>query len=415
MNKHRNIAERILDGAVSGLAKWESGQANIDDYLSFHLSDPELRRSISSLLFEYFRHKPVVDRLLDSLISTRCQPEPRRILTAAVTQILYQDGIAAESAVNVAVDFAKQRCRPAAGFINAVLRNVTRMDFAVFAAELSAVERAGFPEELHRHWRNIFPESFPQLEALLQQRAILSFRACRRPLSESEVEELEAIPVPSEGFYFYRTENVGNLIQSEALKSGRIYIQDAATALAPTLAVIQPGERVADLCAAPGGKSLMLLERLNGSGKLTVADRSENRQKLTEQNLRLRGYDIPVETASVLEPPYEDNAFDAVLLDVPCSNTGVFHRRPDVLWSFSDEKVRELTELQMSILMGSARLVRPGGRIIYSTCSIEPRENSRLVRRFMAEKPAFELVRSKLLIPDKLHDGAYAAVLQRNS
>lgn len=416
MSKHRNIAEKILESAVLGLAKWESGQANIDDYLNFHLPDPELRRSISSLLFEYFRHKPVIDKLLDGLVSARCKPEHRRVLAAAATQILYQDGIASASAVNVAVDLVKRRyCRQSAGFVNAVLRNITRLDFAAFSAELSEAERCGFPEPLYRHWRNIFPESCQQFGILLQQRAIFAFRACRRPLDEREAGELEAIPIPSEGFYFYRTENVGKLMQGEALKTGRIYIQDPATALAPVLGAIQPGERVADLCAAPGGKSLMILERLNGSGELTVADHSAARQKLTGQNLALRGYDVPVQIASALRPPFGDAAFDAVLLDVPCSNTGVFHRRPDVLWSFTDAKVDELNGLQMNMLLACARLVRPGGRIIYSTCSIEPRENDRLVRRFMAEKPAFELVRSKLLIPDKFHDGAYAAVLQRNS
>ena len=417
MNNHGNIAEKILENAVHGLEKWENGQVNIDDYLNFHLSDPDLRRSISSLLFEYFRHRTVIEKLLDRMISSPCKPEYRRILSAASTQILYQDGIATASAVNVAVDFVKRKYRrQAAGFINAVLRNITRLNIDAFKAELTDAERCGLPASLYEHWRKTFPESFVGLCGLLRQRAVFAFRACRKPLDEVETEALEAIPIPSDGFYFYRTDNIAGLMESEALKNGRIYIQDAATALAPTLASIQQGERVADLCAAPGGKSLMILETLHGTGSLAVADRSAPRQKLTRQNLSLRGYDdVPVTVDSVLQSSFGDGAFDVVFLDVPCSNTGVFHRRPDVLWTFCDEKVRELTELQMNILRACARLVRTGGRIVYSTCSIEPRENGELVRRFIAEMPAFQLLRQKQLIPNELHDGAYAAVLQKNA
>ena len=235
MNNHGNIAEKILENAVHGLEKWENGQVNIDDYLNFHLSDPDLRRSISSLLFEYFRHRTVIEKLLDRMISSPCKPEYRRILSAASTQILYQDGIATASAVNVAVDFVKRKYRrQAAGFINAVLRNITRLNIDAFKAELTDAERCGLPASLYEHWRKTFPESFVGLCGLLRQRAVFAFRACRKPLDEVETEALEAIPIPSEGFYFYRTDNIAGLMESEALKNGRIYIQDAATALAPT-------------------------------------------------------------------------------------------------------------------------------------------------------------------------------------
>ncbi len=415
MNKPRNTASRILENAVLGLEKWETGQANVDDFLNFHLPEPELRRSISSLLFEYFRHKGIVDKILDALISTPCKPEYRRILSAAVTQILYQDGIAAASAVNVAVDFAKKKySRQSGGFINAVLRNVTRINHEAFDASLTEAERSGLPERLYQRWLQIFPEHIAGLSALLQQRAIMAFRACRDPLTEAEMLELEATPIPSEGFHFYRTENIAKLLQSSQLASGRIYIQDAATALAPMLAGIRPDDRVADLCAAPGGKSLMILEKLGEKGELVVADRSATRQKLTAQNLSLRGYQNPILMLSALEPPFEDESFEVIFLDVPCSNSGVFHRRPDVLWTYSDNKIAELTELQMNMLKACARLVKQGGRIVYSTCSIEPEENGKLVRQFASEFPAFHLQAEKQLIPDPLHDGAYAAVLVKN-
>ncbi len=407
-----DTSEKILAGAVLGLQHWEDGKYNLDDYLSYHLPTPDLRRSISSLLFEYFRHKGIIDKLLASFIHTKCKPPLRRILAIAATQLIHQDTLHQASAVNIAVDFVKKlHGKPAGGFANAILRNIIRCDMEQFNKNLTGEEKSNLPLVVYRHWQKIYPDHLPQLIDLLASPAAVNFRACGDELSPDELQKLAAVPIESPGFHFYRSENPSLLFQSPSLSAGRIYIQDPATSLAPVLAALQPGENAADLCAAPGGKTLMLAEQLKGVGSLTVADRSATRQKITAQNLSLRGHAYPVITASVFELPCPEHSFDMILLDAPCSNTGVYHRRPDVLWSFSAAKVKELTKLQLEMLTAGRKFLKPGGRIVYSTCSIEPDENNRLVSEFIKNNPDFKLLREQQLLPGKDHDGAYAAVL----
>ena len=170
--------------------------------------------------------------------------------------------------------------------------------------------------------------------------------------------------------------------------------------------------RALDLCAAPGGKSLLLIERMVPGATLTAADRSARRQEQTRENFRCRGLEFPVVVA---EPRELAGSFDLVLADVPCSNTGVFRRRPDALWRFREEELDEITALQYGILEDAALRVAPGGQLVYSTCSIEPEENSRQIERFTAAHPEFEPVGGGQLLPSTEHDGAYAFLLLRSS
>ena len=156
----------------------------------------------------------------------------------------------------------------------------------------------------------------------------------------------------------------------------------------------------------------MMAERLAPGAELVAADRSARRQRLTEENFRRRGLRYPV---VVSEPEKLSGFFDLVLADVPCSNTGVFRRRPDALWRFGERELAEVTRIQRSILEAAAARVAPGGQLVYSTCSIEPEENELQVAGFLARHPEFARVRGELLLPSEESDGAYACLLRRSS
>ena len=213
---------------------------------------------------------------------------------------------------------------------------------------------------------------------------------------------------------FYRCDDGRALINSGLLSDNKIYIQNPATAAASALFDLNGSERVLDLCAAPGGKSLLLAERLGPEGSLVAADRSEKRQELTRDNLCRFGYDYPVVVADALKPTFNPESFDAILLDVPCSNTGVMHRRPDAAWRFTENSLREVVKLQKAILAAAAPLVAPGGQLVYSTCSIEPEENTRQIDDFMQTHPEFKLVKQLQLLPENVYDGAGAALLVKD-
>lgn len=406
MTHPASVPERVLEAAVSGIAAVETGRGTLDDYLDFELRHPELRRTVGSLLFLCFRHRKAVERAIDAMCERAPRPGLRRLLAAALTQMRYQTGIAPESAANVAVAYAKRRGGVGEGrFVNALLR---RSGAAPFPDPESPEEV--LPDSVLARWRVRFPEeTMAALTALFLKPAAVTFRA-ERAFDPGEI-AAEALPARG-GFRFFRAASAAAVLESEALRSGSIYLQDPATSLAPSLPEYEKIGSALDLCAAPGGKSLMMAERLAPGAELVAADRSARRQRLTEENFRRRGLRYPV---VVSEPEKLSGFFDLVLADVPCSNTGVFRRRPDALWRFGERELAEVTRIQRSILEAAAARVAPGGQLVYSTCSIEPEENELQVAGFLARHPEFARVRGELLLPSEESDGAYACLLRRSS
>ena len=158
----------------------------------------------------------------------------------------------------------------------------------------------------------------------------------------------------------------------------------------------------------------MLFDACGGNAEFTAADRSAARIEAMRANFeRLHLPSIRTAAADALHPPFDEETFDLVFLDVPCSNTGVPRRRPDALWRFCTARLKEITELQKQILNAQIRLVRPGGHLLYSTCSIEPEEDRLQISAFLSAHPDCEPVAMRLLTPSATHDGAFAALLRK--
>ena len=371
-----------------------------------------------NLMLTIERHRASLDWLIESRSTGRVRPRVRRILQWALAELLWFDGVPAAAVVSIAVEYAKKRFAGGdASFINAFLRRMTRdlqsssLD-AILAAAPACVA-CDLPELLWKRWlSNYGEEGARQLCAVIQQKASVTLRCRQWPAPTAEAPSA-LIPIPAPDWAPWAelyTPSSETLPLDEIMQSGDFYIQDAATLLAPTLLAPMPGEYVGDFCCAPGGKSRVILEMLKGTGHLLSADKSSKKLPIVRQNLA--GFDnVDIIQADAAE--YEFGMLDAILLDVPCSNTGVIRRKPDVRWSFSDEKLAELTDLQMRILENAAKAVRIGGRIVYSTCSIEPDENQLLIRRFLEKHSDFSLKSERLLLPTAEHDGAYAALLTK--
>ena len=411
-----STAGRILRAAEKGLELCCAESASLDDYLDFYLEDPALRRSVSSLLFTYFRNKALIDRAIDSTAERSVKPRYRRLLSAVITQGWFQTGIQMESAVNIAVGYATEKYgKSPAGFINALLRAVFQNDMEPVKAKLSPAERLNLPSVIYSRWSSRWSESeIAEIASQMRSQPLISFRT-RGVFSPEELESVSAVPVEGlpwlERWHFYESANTGALFRTDWLEKGRIYIQDPATAFAPSLPEINGGERIVDLCAAPGGKSLMLAERLGGRGELIAADKSERRKRLTADNFKRHGLDCKIVTASAAEPPFDKHSFDIVLIDVPCSNTGVFRRRPDALWRFSGQSLADVVKIQKAIFDAAATLVKPGGQLVYSTCSLEREEDESQVDSFISTHQDFKLKTRQLIMPSAKNDGGFAALL----
>lgn len=417
-NELPHTAERILNCALDGLTKWAAGQTAVDDYLDLEVP-PELRPPAADLLFAYFRYKVLIDRLLAAQCARSPKPRYQRLLALVLTQGLFQSGIRPESAVNVGVAVATHKYGKAAGgFVNGVLRNILRSDPDKYRQEAVENPFRLFPEILRERWRRRFSrDELAGIGRALAGKAPLTFRLTG-DLAAAELERIKAVRLPAFAWApdiaFFAADDAKELFRLDLLKNGRIYVQDPAAAMAPMMPEIKGGERVLDICAAPGGKTLLLAERLKGSGKLVAADRSAVRQELTRKNFSCRNLDCEIIVAAAGELEFPPGSFDIVLADLPCTNTGVFRRKPDALWRFAEDALAETVKFQLNILRRAAVLLAPGGQLVYSTCSIEYEENQGQIEKFLEANSNFRMVKQELLLPDLYHDGAFAAVIVKN-
>ena len=385
---------RILRGAAALIEAVTSKRAVLDEEME--KIDPAFRRSIGHLVLTFFRRRKAVDALLQQRIQRPPLLAVQALLQSVVTQVFFQRAIAAESAVNIAVTEAKKY--KADKFVNAVLRRIIAA-----GAEFGDTPGDVLPDQILKRWKKR-PE-LPRLAAAFLKGADFTFRLEKK----WELQELQAEALPSPAFRFFKG-NAAEVLNSVPFKENHIYIQDPATSLVFKDLDLSGVRKALDVCAAPGGKTLMLAELLPATARIVAADRSRNRQKLTRQNLERRGIKADVIVAL---PEELAGRYDLVLADVPCSNTGVFRHRPDALWNFSAAKMEELVKIQKTIMESACARVAPGGLLIYSTCSIEPEENALQVSGFLEKHPGFSLVSQQQLIPDLETDGAFAAVMRK--
>ncbi len=199
-------------------------------------------------------------------------------------------------------------------------------------------------------------------------------------------------------------------------EEGLFAVQDESAMEAATLLAPTGEERILDLCAAPGGKTMHMAALLQNRGQIVAVDVDPHRLKLIEDSSRrlhvtnVKCELVPRDSARLPKGP-----FDAVLLDVPCSNTGVLGKRPEVRWRLTPADLTELAEIQSRLLQAALGAVRIGGRVLYSTCSVEPEENEQLVRSVMEDYPGFEIVAERKHVPSQPADGGYQALLRSTS
>ena len=343
-------------------------------------------------------------RPVDSL-----DPTVRRILRLAVYQLLFLDRIPPRAVVDDAVELTRASgLAKATGFVNALLRGMIRdrartgtptrtaMSPATADLETLAVE-VSHPQWLLGRWIARYGvDAAVRWARFNNQPAPLTLRTNTRHGSRQmliddlagEGIETEPTLLASQGLRL----RSGEVLSSRALREGRFIVQDEASQLVGELAATLAGPRMLDACAAPGGKTLALAAALPADGGTVVAaDRRPRRLRLLQQNLRRTGLAphapvVQIDLRSALPfPP----VFDLVLVDAPCSGLGTVRREPDIKWRRTEGELAALAEAQGRMLDVAARAVRPGGRLVYATCSSEPEENEAVVAAFLDRQPAF--------------------------
>ena len=367
--------------ALDLLAAALGRRAGLDEGLSapaLAKLEPRDRAFARALTMAVLRRLGPIDRALDARLQRPPPPAVRDILRLGVGQafLLELPGFAA---VSTSVELAARRkeTRPFKGLVNAVLRGLLREppvldDPAVLA-----------PDWLLARWRAAYGEA----EALALCAVIgeepatdLTPRAAADAPELASALEAEILPGPT-----LRTPRRGEVSAWPGYAEGRWWVQDVAAAIPARLLAAQPGEAVLDMCAAPGGKTLQLAA---AGAQVVALDRSAARVARLSENLARTGFsaELIATDAAAWDDP---RAFDAVLLDAPCSATGTFRRHPDVLWTCRPSDVASLTALQARLLDAAAQRVRPGGRLVYCVCSLEPEEGEAQVAAFLSRHPDF--------------------------
>ena len=177
----------------------------------------------------------------------------------------------------------------------------------------------------------------------------------------------------------------------------------------------RPGEVILDLCAAPGGKATFIAQLMNNEGRIVAHDNVPDRLKLVQENVTRLGL-VNIALATPADLNLQQKPFDRILVDAPCSNTGVLRRRVDLRWRIQPDEIERLRTTQLDLLQKSAARLKPGGTLVYSTCSLESVENTELVKEFLATQPGFKLEHERQLLPfaDGV-DGAYVAKLTKQA
>nr|WP_313195383.1 RsmB/NOP family class I SAM-dependent RNA methyltransferase [Shinella zoogloeoides] len=343
------------------------------------------RALVRAILNTALRHLPRIEAILDTLVGTPL-PEGARalhhVLTVAAAQILYLD-VPDHSAVDLAVEQAQldPRNRRFASLTNAVLRRLSREK----ASHLTATRAVSvIPAWFHERLVAVYGKEHAARigEALLEPSAIdLTVKSD----PEGWAAKLGGRVLPTGSVRLPAAS--GAIPALEGFEAGQWWVQDAAASLPAKLFHDLAGKRVADLCAAPGGKTAQLA--LAGA-KVTALDQSGNRLKRLIGNLER--LDLSVEAVEANMADYRpEEPFDAVLLDAPCSSTGTIRRHPDVLWTKGPEDIDKLARLQERLLRHALTLVKPGGELVFSNCSLDPGEGEDMVARVLADNPDWRI------------------------
>jgi 16S rRNA (cytosine967-C5)-methyltransferase len=346
----------------------------------------------------YLRLLPAVEALLAR--STSVSSPMRSLLVVAAHQIEYSRN-APEPTVHAAVDAARlMKSARATGFVNAVLRRFVREQAALLQrVDRDETARTAHPEWLIEALRAAWPEECSSILEANNAHPPMTLRVdLTRGTAAEYVAELASAGIESQaiqwmpcGVTLTRPVPISDL---PGFAEGRVSVQDAGAQLAPRLLDLKPGMRVLDACAAPGGKTGHLLEAAPEGVSLTALDVDPDRLARVQENLeRLRRRaELLVGDAGNPASFWDGKPFDRILIDAPCSATGVIRRHPDIKLLRRSSDVAKLAGEQARLLGAAARMLAPGGRLVYSTCSVLPQENEAVVARFLAEtaelKPA---------------------------
>ncbi len=369
--------------------------------------------TVQNMRFIDYQIESVSARPLKSLT-----PAIREILRMAVYQIRFMDRIPPRAAVNEAVNMAKRHAYSASSYVNGVLRNILRRGFVLPEPikERLAVEYS-YPDFLVDVWLKRY--GAVECEALLKAGNAVPPLSVRVNPLRAGLGEIESVCKAHKTAtpYGLHIEEPSNIAETDMFRAGLLSIQDIGAQMASLMLDPHPGDRVLDMCAAPGGKTTHMAELMQNEGEILAWDIHGHKVELVRKNAARLGISIiraETQDARALDTT-RIGYYDKVMADVPCSGLGIIRKKPDIKWQKTAEDIGALTKTQAQILECAAKYVREGGDLLYCTCTINTAENEEIVDAFLAAHPEFSLFEPyRQLLPHKDNtDGFFMAKLRK--
>ena len=394
-----NLISQVDKGAYSNIVLNET-------FKTLNINSKE-KAFITEIFYGVIRNKKFLDYIIEKNTKEIKKEWIRNLLRISIYQITFMDSDD-KGVVWEATELAKKKYGvPISKFINGTLRNYLRnkdSELKNLADEKNYEVLYSIPEwfcdMLEKQYGN---ENLKQAITSLKKIPYLSVRVNKLKYTEKEFEEflkekdIQIIKKIDTVYYI----NSGLIINSEEFKTGKIIAQDASSYLAAKNLGVMPNELVLDICAAPGGKTAVLAENMENKGEIIAIDIHQHKIKLIDTNIKKLG--IHIVKAIVMDARNvnkQGRKFDKILVDVPCSGYGVIRKKPEILYSKNRESVEELTKLQLEILNSAADILKDGGELIYSTCTITDEENTNNIEKFLEERKEFK--GEKLYIPENV-------------
>lgn len=376
---------------------------------------PDSQGFVRELVYGVLENKMLLDYYIDQLVpsgSASLKASDRTVLRMGIYQLGYMDSVPEYAAVNESVILAKRYCRGRDGFINGVLRNYLKHKFSIKLPDRSQDEikylsiKYSYAPWIIELWLEQYKMDF--VEAMLQAGNETPPTTIRlnwlKVMKKDLIEKLKSKGYEvEEGKVCQNALHVkgSGLLSGELYKGGLFSVQDESSMLVAEKLDPQHGDIVMDVCAAPGGKTMAIAERMNNTGKILASDIYRRKLDLVDKeaerlgitNVETRSWDAARVDSSMIEKA------DRVLVDVPCSGLGVVRRKPEIKYKEKTQEMELLPKKQLAILSASSQYVKPGGMLVYSTCTVNPYENQRVITDFLKKHNSFKKEEMIQLLP----------------
>lgn len=411
------LLKTARESALQILMKIEEDKLYTNISLNDELNKSDLTEQdkmfVTQLVYGVISNEIAIDYIIRKLSKIRFNKIALPILTIlrlGIYQIYYLDKIPISAACNEAVKLAKKYGHiSSANFVNAVLRSAGRTDFNLFFETIEDKEEKSAVKYSYPKWlidKLIKQFGSDNTESLLKANQKVEYETVRvNTLKTSKNEILSKFANCKEGKLpdILYTNDIKELLHSEEFKKGLITFQDEAPALVAYLLKPEEGQKILDICAAPGGKTTHIAQIVKDNAEITAMDLHEHRGKLIEETAKRLGINsikVKIHDATNFIPEFEEK-FDRIVADVPCSGLGVIRKKPDIKLRIKESDIDEINEIQKKILENAGKYLKKGGLLVYSTCTIISKENEETVKWFLDRNKNFEICTDEKLIPEE--------------